>query len=418
MTIADSPQSVVVIGAGMVGCSCAYYLARRGWQVTLLDQGEVGSGCSHGNCGYICPSHVLPMARPGAITHTLKTMLGKDSPVSMKLSVGLREWRWLYQFARRCRREPMLVAATARQALLNWSMDLYRQLLADENLDCEWQDEGLLFVFHRQRDFEAYSQTDALLRERFQLGADRYDGTALTELEPALLPGLAGAWHYRSDAHLRPDRLMQKWPEVLTRYGVEIIPNVAVKELRAEGGKLAGVTTSQGELSAARYVLATGAKSPLLCKHLPFQLPIQPAKGYSITMPRPDTTPRIPLILEDYHVGVTPMTSGYRLGSTFELAGYDASINQQRVGLLRRAAEKSLRSPYCEPVEEVWTGWRPMTPDGVPYLGRAPHVENLLLATGHGMLGMSMGPGTGALIAELASEVEPTIDPTPYSAAR
>jgi D-amino-acid dehydrogenase len=409
---------VIVIGAGIIGTACAHYLNRSGWQVTILDRGAFGQGCSHANCGFVCPSHVLPLAEPGAIGKTLKAMLRPNSPFSIKPRLDLSLWSWLFRFARRCNRTDMLEAGRACNSLLHSSMVLYRELMQTEPLDCEWQTQGLLFVYQTQAEMEHYAQTNELLQNHFGLPAVRYDAAALNELEPALLPGLAGGWYYEDDAHLRPDRLMSSWRRLLESRGVVIHENCEVKEFLRQNGRAGAVDTSLGELAADAFVVATGALTPVLNQTLGCRIPIQPGKGYSITMPRPAKCPRIPMIFMEHKVGVTPMASGYRLGSTMEFSGYDTSLPRNRLDLLRNGARLYLREPTCEPVEEEWYGWRPMTPDSKPIIDRAPAMSNVYLAAGHNMLGLSMAPATGKLIAELVGATTTHIDVTPYSVRR
>ena len=176
--------------------------------------------------------------------------------------------------------------------------------------------------------------------------------------------------------------------------------------------------TSHGEITADAFVIATGAWTPKLARQIGCRVPIQPGKGYSLTMPRPAICPRVPLILVERHVAVTPMQSAYRLGSTMEFAGYDTSLRRERLDLLRRGAAACLREPYCEPVEESWYGWRPMTFDSVPVIDRSPRFENLFIAAGHNMLGLSMAPATGKLVAQLITAAPTHIDPEPYTISR
>jgi D-amino-acid dehydrogenase len=411
-------SDALVVGGGVVGAACAFYLAQAGMAVRLLDSGRVGSGCSHGNCGMICPSHVLPLAAPGAIPKVLRAMIRGNAPLSIRPGLNLSLWSWLWKFALRCREDRMLEAARGQQALLQSSKNLYEELRRREEFDCEWQDKGLLFVYNSRRDFESYATTERLLRERFGVAATRIDGVDLPKLEPALKDGLAGAWHYEGDSHLRPDKLMASWRRLLLAAGVEIVEQAGVEAIEATAGRVQSLITTRGHMSADSYVLATGAVAPQLGRQLNCRLPIQPGKGYSITMPTPAGAPQIPMILEEYHVGVTPMLSGFRLGSTMELAGYDSTINRRRLALLKTGAEQCLRAPYCEPVLEEWYGWRPMTYDGLPYIGSIPGAYNAYVAAGHGMLGVSTSPGTGKLIAELITGADAHIDPAPYSAAR
>ncbi|HEY8504648.1 MAG TPA: FAD-dependent oxidoreductase [Gemmataceae bacterium] len=409
---------VVVIGGGVIGAACAYYLVKSGWSVTVADRGRFGDGCSRSNCGLVCPSHVLPVAEPGAIGQALKALFRRNAPFRIRPRLDLGLWGWLLSFARRCNRRDMLASARGIQPLLESSMALYREFLADEAIDCEWEQRGLLFVYRDRGAMEKYAATDRLLREEFHCPAVRYDGEAVRELEPALKPGLAGGWHYAEDAHLRPDRLLTAWRRVLEGRGVEIREACEVTGFVRTGNSARAAVTPAGEMGADAFVVAAGALTPALSRGLGCRIPIQPGKGYTITMPRPAVCPRVPLIFPETRVAVTPMRSGYRLGSTMEFAGYDPTIRPERLQLLRNGAEPYLREPYTEPVEEEWFGWRPMTTDGKPVIDRSPALPNVLIAAGHNMLGLSMAPATGKLAAELLGGEKPHLDPAPYAVSR
>lgn len=411
-------QRVVVVGGGVIGLACAHYLRRDGWDVTVIDSGQIGRGCSRGNCGFVCPSHVLPLAAPGAIGSTLKTLLQRNSPLKVRLRFDPALWSWFWQFARRCNTADMLESGRAIQALLNSGRALYDELFGTERLDAEWQTRGLFFVFQTPAAMEHYAQTDRLLREHFGVAATRYDGPALTAFEPALKDGLAGGWHYTTDAHLRPDKLLASWRRLLESRGVAFHENCSLTGFSSTGRKADAVETARDRFAADAVVVATGAWTPLLNRHLGCRVPIQPGKGYSITMARPAVCPTVPMLFEEHRVGVTPMPSGYRLGSTMEFAGYDTTLRRERLELLRAGASHYLRAPTAEPVEEEWWGWRPMVADGKPIIDRSPAHKNVLIAAGHGMLGLSMAPATGKLVAELLGGVTPHIDPASYAVGR
>ncbi len=414
----SSARRVIVVGGGVVGAACAYYLSRADWAVTVVDGDEFGKGCSHGNCGFVCPSHVLPLAAPGALRTALKGMLQRNSPLSIKPRFDPDLWSWLFHFARRCNHRDMMRAGHAIQALLNSSRVLYQQLMDAEPLDCEWQPNGLLFAFLTRAGMDHCAETDRVLSESFGVSGRRLDPDELVALEPALKPGLAGGWLYERDAHLRPDRLMAGWQRVLTARGVAIQEHCTVRGIVRAGGRARAVATAQGELDADAFVFATGALTPLLSRHLGCRIPIQPGKGYSITMARPARCPTYPLMFEEHRVAVTPLHAGYRLGSTMEFAGYDATLNRRRLDLLREGARHYLHEPYREPVEEEWFGWRPMTYDGMPIIDRCPELANVLIAAGHNMLGVSMAPATGKLVAEMLSGGPAHLDPAPYTVKR
>lgn len=414
----QSGRTVIVVGGGVIGAACAHYLVQSGWQVTILERGDFGQGCSHANCGLVSPSHVLPLAVPGAVAGVFRTMLTPGSPLYIKPRFDPALWSWLWRFARRCNTPDMLTAGRAIQALLQSSRALYEEVLPGDNLACEWETQGVLFVFQHRDAFEHHAHTDQLLREQFQLAAQRYESTELTALEPALKEGLAGGWLYTSDAHLRPDKLLASWRQALQARGVAIQERCEVRDFVSHGSKATAVVTAQGEMAADAFVLAAGAWTPLLRRRLGCRLPIQPGKGYSITMTRPRLCPTRPMIFEEHRVAVTPMQSAYRLGSTMEFAGYDTTLNPRRLELLRAGARHYLQEPCGDEVLEEWYGWRPMTYDSKPIIGRTPALNNVLLAAGHNMLGLSMAPATGKLVAELLNEVPPHVDPQPYAVTR
>ena len=405
---------IVVIGGGVIGASSAYFLRKAGFRVTLIEKATFGSGCSHGNCGLICPSDALPLASPGAIGKTLKTLFKRHNPLYIKPRVSMRLWFWLAKFALRCNQRHMLQAASARMPLLESSLHLYQKILEAEQMECEWQKNGLLYVYKDADAMEGYAATDQFLTEHFSLAAERFDACGIYELEPAIADEVAGGWYYEDDAHLRPDRLMAEWKRVLLEQDVEIREETEVFKFKRKGIKATGVLTRDGIIEADKFVLAVGAISPQWEKEIGADIPIQPGKGYSLTFPRPQYSPRIPMIFPQHRVVMTPMLSGYRLGSTMEFSGYDSRINRRRINLLKTGAEPYLREPYGDHVEEEWFGWRPMIYHGIPIVDTSPRMDNVLVATGHNMLGLSMGPATGKLVSELISG-EPTHVPSrPY----
>jgi D-amino-acid dehydrogenase len=412
-------RTVLIVGGGVIGTACAYELVRSGWRVTVVEKGTVGGGCSHGNCGYVCPSHVLPHAGPGAVWNTLKTLFQKNSPLKVRPGTVLANLGWFLGFARKCNERDMLAAATGIQALLDSSRRLYDELLERESIDCEWEAKGLLFAFHSTGAFEHYAHVDELLRKKFAMPAERWNESELLEREPALKPGsVSGGYLYKSDAQLRPDRLMAGWRKVVASNGGVFRENCGFAGFVEKGNRAVAAKTSQGEIEADAFVVAAGAWTPRLNAHLGCKVPVVPGKGYSITMPRPKVCPTYPLIFEEHRVAVSPFQSGYRIGSTMEFAGYDESMNRDRLKLLLDGASFYLREPTCEPVQEEWWGWRPMVYDGKPIIDRSSKLSNVMVAAGHGMLGLSMATGTGKLVGELLNGGTPHVDPAAYSLSR
>jgi D-amino-acid dehydrogenase len=307
----------------------------------------------------------------------------------------------------------MIESGHAIKSLLTSSRQLYDQLV-QTGIECEWQTRGLLFVFKSHEGMEHYSIINELLQKEFNAPARPFPGDAVREFEPALKAGLGGGWLYESDAHLRPDRLMSSWRKALESRGVAIRENCDVKGFTRTGSTAVAVQSPDGAIEADAFVLAAGALTPMLNEKLGCRIPIQPGKGYSITTSRPRVCPNVPLIFEEHRVAVTPMHSGYRLGSMMELVGYDTSLRPKRIAYLKQAASHYLDEPIGESVEETWYGWRPMTPDSKPIIGRSPALANVIIAAGHNMLGLSMAPATGLLVAEMLDGRQTHIDAQPF----
>lgn len=412
-------KRVVIAGGGVIGAWSAFFLAKAGHPVTIIDRGRFGAACSHGNCGYISPSHVLPLAQPGAVRNSLATFFHSQSALKIRWGQAIGSFGWFWNFMRRCNGADMRAAAVGITALLNSSRQLYEELIAGESLDVDWQPHGCLFTFQTKAGFEHFAEVNRLLSEEFQAPARRIEAAELEAMEPALKPGVcAGAWHYERDAQLRPERLMTELRRVLTAQGVTIVENAAVTDVRGQGNRATAVVTAQGEYPTDAFILATGSWTPQLKTLMGARVPIIPGKGYSITMPRPAICPKYPIIFEEHHVAVSPFADGYRIGSTMEFAGYDERTDPNRLAILREAARIYLKTPFAEPTMEEWWGWRPMIYDGKPIIDRTPAWTNGFIAAGHGMLGVSMGPATGRLLSELVSDAKPHVDPGAYALSR
>ncbi len=418
MTSATRAESAIVVGAGIVGIACAHYLSKAGLQVSVIDKGTIAGACSHGNCGYICPSHVPPLTEPGAIKMALRSLFNPRAPFRVKPSLNPALWKWMWEFARRCTHQQVLTAGKHLQSILDASIDEYRDLIPKLSLNCKWKEDGLLYVLRTERGMESYAETDRMLTEHFGVTARRIDGKDLPTFDPGLKPGLAGAFHYPGDASVRPDLLNREWSERLQADGVQFVEQCELQAIHKSAGRVTGLQTSQGDMKADCLIFAMGAWSTRWSNELECRIPIQPGKGYSITMSRPEACPRYPMLFPEHKVGVSPFDDGFRLGSMMEFAGYDTSIPDHRIQQLRESARPYLVAPVDGPAKDTWYGWRPMTWDSLPIIGLIPRFSNAYLATGHNMLGLSLAPSTGRLIAELITGEPTHIDATPYSPRR
>jgi D-amino-acid dehydrogenase len=410
-------SDVLVIGGGVVGLACAHYLAQAGRTVRVIEQGAVGAGASHGNCGLVFVSDVVPLCVPGAVRKEIFGMLRRSSPLYIQPSFDPGRLAWLLKFAGRCRADGLPHAMQARASILRSSALLFDELTLSRVVDAEYERKGVLLVFRDESAMQGYEWVNTRLAP-YGLAAEALVGKALLAVEPALRPDVYGAWHHRADRHLRPDRLLASWKRSLTAAGVAVEENCGLKRFRWAGDRIAGVETAQGERSAEHYVLAAGAWAAAVARELNVKLPVEPGKGYSITMGRPSVCPQIPCYLYERRVVATPWPSGYRLGGTMEFCGLSLGLNPKRLGTLKTAAAEYLREPLGYPVAEEWAGLRPMTYDDLPVIGRVPRFRNLILATGHGMLGITTAPATGRLVAELVCGQAPHIDPAPFAVSR
>jgi D-amino-acid dehydrogenase len=408
---------VLVLGGGVIGLSCAYFLLRQGRSVRVLERGAAGGATSHGNCGTLTPSHAPPLAAPGVIARAARWMLRPDAPLYIAPRVDPALALWLLRFALRCNRRDWWASARAKGALLTASRALIEDLVRADGLDCGFEASGLDYVYRDPRAFDADRAGLADLAE-LGIAARVRDGQSLGREEPALVPGLAGAIHFPGDAQLRPDRYTAELARRVRELGGVVEEGAEVRGLRIARGRATGVDTDSGAREAADVVVALGPWSAPFLRPLGLRLPIQPGKGYSLTWSRPSMVPAAPLVLREHSVCVTAWADGMRLGSTMEFSGYDARLNRTRLDAIVRAARAYLREPTGPVLEEEWYGWRPMTPDDLPLVGAAPGRDGLWLATGHGMMGMGMSAITGQLLAELLTGAPPSSDPAPVRPGR
>ncbi|MDG1572438.1 FAD-dependent oxidoreductase [Robiginitalea sp. M366] len=397
-------KKVVVIGGGIMGLSCAYYLQKEGHEVTVLDQAAMDAGASYVNAGYLTPSHIIPLSSPGMMAKGLKWMLNSSSPFYLKprLDPDFLRWAWYFHKSSTPAKVARAIPVIAEINVL--SKALYETMLSSGDLgDFQLVKEGLLMLFKSEK---AAAGERAVMHRAMELGleAQELDQQALHRMQPGLSPDIAGAIHYLCDAHTTPTQVMPLLQQYLRQSGVTLQPQTEVTGFHAQGTRLSAVLAGEQSFDADEVVLAAGSWSPLLARQLGLKLSLQAGKGYRIDIARP-TPVRLPAILMETKVAVTPMEGFTRLAGTMELSGINHHIRENRVRAIARAA-----ASYYEdfPVEEVEIsqarcGLRPVSPDGLPYIGRSGQWENLSLATGHAMMGWSLGPITGKLISEIVS---------------
>ncbi|WP_101924754.1 MULTISPECIES: NAD(P)/FAD-dependent oxidoreductase [Luteimonas] len=409
-------NDVVIVGGGVIGLASGLALLDAGRGVRILEAGTAGCGSSHGNCGTITPSHAAPLAAPGTIAKALRWMFTPDAPFRVSPRVDPALWRWMLGFARHCNRRDWLQAMQARAAILQASRAALPDWLARHGIDCEFEASGVDYVYRDRAAFDAFDGEARQLRA-LGIAVEQIDGADYLRDEPALRAGVVGAVHFPGDARLRPDRYVAGLARAFRAAGGEIVETCEVLSFEADDAGVR-IATSQGTVEARDLLVAAGALSPTLGRSLGMRVPVQPGKGYSITWSRPALVPRRPMVLHERSVCVTVWDSGFRLGSTMEFSGYDRALNRVRLDALVRSASEYLHEPVGPVREEEWFGWRPVSVDDVPILGPVPGHRHLWLATGHGMLGVSMSVATGQLMSDLICGRTPHLDPAPYAPAR
>ena len=413
-------NDVIVVGGGPVGACAAQALAADGASVTLIEkEAEVCPPVSgaYGNCGLLVPSDVTPLAAPGALGQGLRWMRDSSSPfyIAPRPSGALLRWLWLYRAAATPARAR--AAAPVLHALHAASADLHDALAGDGGERWLFHHDGIVQAYEAEEAMDEAAE-EAQVARALGVRADVMCAAEVRARFPGLIGRVAGALFFPNDGHMDPMLFTRAMADKAVGAGAEVRRGTEAIAIEPAGGGAVKVVTTRGDFVADQVVLAAGAWTPTLAKGLGLTLPIEPAKGYSVDVERPADFPDIPLYLGDAHCVLTPLGDALRLGSTLELSGWDMTIRRKRVAGLRRAAQRVMGIPADGPVRQIWRGPRPVTPDGLPIVGRVPRRERVILATGHCMLGLSLGPVTGTLVAELAGGRPPSLDLTPLSPGR
>jgi D-amino-acid dehydrogenase len=389
---------VSVVGGGVIGLGVAYELVRAGTEVTVLERARLGSGASLGNAGWVSPAlSAAPVPGPGVTAQVLRWMFRSDSPFLLRPRIDPGFVGWLWSFQRACRAPQY---AAGMRALVEHNRHAIDSLL-------RWQQEGVEFELHRSGLLFAALGEAALREERelyvrlqaagFPVEFELLDADALRTREPAISARVIGGMLSRGEWHLRPESLTAGLAAALRAAGAELVEGVVVEDLAPKEGGWR-LTTSSGPRQAERVVLATGAWGHSLLGPLGYRLPLEAAKGYSITAPGDGIRPRHAVYLLEAKVGCSPYADAVRLAGTLELAGLDLSLNRPRLRAIERAAERYLRWRPVDPQLE-WAGLRPLAPDGLPVVGAVPGHSGLFLATGHGMAGVTLAAASASLLA-------------------
>ncbi|MDQ6481277.1 FAD-dependent oxidoreductase [Dyadobacter sp. LHD-138] len=410
---------VVIIGGGIMGLASAYYLLKSGWKVTVLDKGDMTNNCSYGNAGMIVPSHFIPLAAPGMISKGIKWMFNSHSPFYVKPSLDFSLISWGLKFMKSATASHVEYVAPYLRDYHLFSRQLYKDLANEPGFDFGLETKGILMLYKTEKagEEEIHVGRDA---QKLGLDVDILDKEQVQALEPHANLDVIGAVHYRCDAHLYPNALIPQLISYVEKNGGEIKTNSGVTGFNIQNGEVKAVKTSTGDVQGDLVVMTGGTWLPELAKLAGLTIPVMPGKGYSF-MERNDVHKIIhPSLLIEARVAVTPMNGQVRFGGTMEIAPVNDKVNMNRVeGIVNSIPEyySDLKTALPK-VKDIWYGFRPCSPDGLPYLGYSQKLKNLIVAGGHGMMGVSLGPGTGKIVAELADRSNTSVDISIYDPQR
>lgn len=397
-------KKVIIIGGGIVGLCSAYYLQKEGHQVTIIDQSNMDAGASYVNAGYLSPSHIIPLSAPGVMKKGLKWMFNPASPLYIKPRLDADFIKWTLAFNKSCNANHVKRAIPAIKHITLLSQDLYEDIKRNEGFTFHYEKKGLLMLCQTDKMLENEIAT-AHLAKREGLDASEINLEELKALEPNITLNVKGATYYKCDSHTTPQEFMTEMMMHLKQAGVIFYSNEKVEDLEINNGKISSIKTNNQTFIADEFVLAAGSWSHILSKKLGLKLLLQAGKGYRINTHHP-TGIKIPSILAESKVAVTPMNGFTRFAGTMEIAGINHTINKVRVDAISNAATRyyPLIKLTQEEKDDAACGLRPVSPDGLPYIGRSSTCENLTVAAGHAMMGWSMGTGTGKLVSEIITK--------------
>jgi D-amino-acid dehydrogenase len=412
-------SKAIIIGGGVIGLFSAYYLHKSGWEVDVLEQGDLSDNCSFGNAGMITPSHFVPLASPGMVEQGIRWMFNSKSPFYVKPSLNPELIRWGLKFVKSATKKHADRSAGALRDISLLSKALYHEFEKDAGIDFGLTDNGILALFKTPK-LEA--EELHMIEKAVNLGLDVQYLTPdeCQKLQPDIELDILGAVHYRCDSHMYPNNLMKGLVKYLEEKGVHIHRHTEVIKINYDAGKVTSFSTKDKDFIGDAYLISGGSWSPAIAKLAGLNIPLMPGKGYSFMVHDPVKPMTIPSILCEARVAVTPMNSSIRFGGTMEIGKINQKININRVKGIVESVPKYLpdfKLTVPGP-KDTWFGFRPVSPDGLPYIGMSGKFKNLAIATGHAMIGLALGPATGKLIANEFNEQEQPFDISLFAPGR
>lgn len=405
-------KDIIIIGGGIIGLSCAYYLQKSGHQVTVIDQSKMDAGASYVNAGYLAPSHLIPLSAPGVMKQGIKWMFNPTSPLYIKPRLDADFLKWSWAFNKSCTQRHVNRAIPVMKEIAVLGRDLYHDIKNDEGFHFQLEKKGLLMLCQTEKTLH---HEDELVQIATKEGlvARTLNASEVRKMMPDTQLNIVGASYFECDHHTTPGEFMSELKTHLEGAGVIIRSGEKVIDIHTQGGAISSVQTDKETLQAEEVVLAAGSWTSTLSRKLNIHLHLQAGKGYRIETTTP-TGITYPSILAEAKVAITPMNGFTRFAGTMEIAGVNHTINKARVDSIAEGVQTYFPEVHISEEEKAQAacGLRPVTPDGMPYIGKSKKCKNLTIATGHAMMGWSLGPSTGKLVQELIDEVKPSMDMT------
>lgn len=401
---------IAIIGGGIIGLCSAYYLHKKGHQITVIDKGDMNDGCSFGNSGYVCPSHFTPLASPGIIAQGIRWMMSSTSPFYIKPRFDYELVKWCVRFWRNSNAATVERNAPHLYNLLTLSRKLTSDIKNEIGNSFDMEEKGILMLYKTT----AVEQHEKELAEKsgaFGLKTRILNGDEVQALEPAQKVDVLGGVLYTDDAHLHPGKLMKALYNDLEKKGVNFMTRNSVVSFEKQHNKVTSVITDKGKLETDEVVLSAGSWLWQVSRKLGVHILLQPGKGYSLTFNNIDGNLNYPSILVDRRVAMTPMGRDLRMGGTMEISGINNNLLVKRAEAIYNAAKSYYPElPVSFPkTNQVWNGLRPLSPDGLPYLGRPKQYKNVVIAGGHAMLGLALAAGSGKVVEEMISNEKSSV---------
>ena len=404
-------KNITIIGGGVIGLCCAYYLQKVGYEVTVIEKGDICAGASFGNAGYISPSHFVPLASPGIISQGLRWMLSASSPFYIKPRLDISLIKWLMTFWKKSNSKTVEENVPHLHNILQLSRHLMSDIKEDLGNHFRMAEVGC-FMLYKSDETEKHELE--LAKEAATLGIETriYNGQEVQDLEPEVEVRTKGGILYPIDCHIHPGDFMRTLKDHLLAHGVKLQLNTEVTGFEKNGSLVSSVVTNKGKFDCGELIIASGSWLPVITKQLGIQMLLQPGKGYSMTFEKVGKNLRHPAILVDRRVAMTPMGADLRMGGTMEISGINNDVLIKRAKAIHAGAldyYPGLDLPFPS-IDKIWNGLRPLSPDGLPYIGRHSKYQNLTLAGGHAMVGITLAAATGKLVEEIIGHKPASID--------